>query len=111
VLQKRGILAVMLVRLVPIAPYVVVNLVMGAARIKLRHFVAGTFLGMLPGGLAATVLSEQVASALRDPSLVNGWLIAAAVATFAGLAYFGQRTLRRMDRSGRGGGDPPHALS
>ena len=111
VLPRRGIVAVMLVRLVPIAPYAVVNMVMGAMRIRLRHFVAGTFLGMLPGGLAATVLSEQVATALRDPSLLNGWMIGAAVAGFAALAYFGQRMLRRMDRDGSDGGTPPHALS
>jgi uncharacterized membrane protein YdjX (TVP38/TMEM64 family) len=28
----------------------VVNIVMGAMRIRLHHFIIGTFLGMLPGG-------------------------------------------------------------
>ena len=100
VLQKRGIIAVTLVRFVPIAPYAVVNIVMGAMRIKLWHFVLGTFLGMLPGAIAATVLSDQAAAFLRDPARVNGWVIAAAFLAFAALAFTGHKLLSRMDGSG-----------
>lgn len=98
VLQRRGILAVTLVRFVPIAPYLVVNVVMGAMRIRLHHFILGTFLGMLPGGLAATVLSDQVAVALMNPSRVNLWLVAAAVLAIAGLAFAGHQFLAYLDR-------------
>ena len=98
VLQRRGLIAVTLVRLVPIAPYLVVNIVMGAMRIRLHHFIIGTFFGMLPGGLAATVLSDQVAVALMNPSRVNPWLIGAAVCVFAGLAFSGTRLLAYLDR-------------
>jgi uncharacterized membrane protein YdjX (TVP38/TMEM64 family) len=97
--QRRGIVAVALVRLVPIAPYVVVNVVMGAMRIRFTDFVVGTFIGMLPGALAATVLSSQLASMLQDPARVNGWVIAGAIAAFAGLALAGHRLLRRMESS------------
>jgi uncharacterized membrane protein YdjX (TVP38/TMEM64 family) len=97
VLQRRGVLAVTLVRFVPIAPYAVVNIVMGAMRIKLWHFVLGTFLGMLPGAIAATVLSDQAAAFLRDPARVNGWVIAAAIAAFGALAWTGHKLLSRMD--------------
>jgi len=96
-IQQRGIAAVALVRVVPVAPYLVVNVVMGAMRIKLWDFVAGTFLGMLPGALAATVLSDQFAALLIEPSRVNVWLIAGAIAAFAGLAFFGHQMLTRME--------------
>jgi phosphatidylserine/phosphatidylglycerophosphate/cardiolipin synthase-like enzyme/uncharacterized membrane protein YdjX (TVP38/TMEM64 family) len=96
--RRRGIIAVAMVRIVPIAPYLVVNVVMGAMRIKLLDFVVGTFLGMLPGALAATVLSDQFAAALQDPARVNAWLVAGAVAAFAGLAWFGHRMLGRLER-------------
>jgi uncharacterized membrane protein YdjX (TVP38/TMEM64 family) len=95
-IKRRGVAAVALVRIVPIAPYLVVNVVMGAMRIRFLDFVAGTFLGMLPGALAATVLSDQLATALQDPGQVNGWLVASAVAAFAGLAFFGHYMLDRM---------------
>jgi uncharacterized membrane protein YdjX (TVP38/TMEM64 family) len=98
VLQRRGTVAVTLVRLVPIAPYLVVNIVMGAMRIRLHHFVLGTSLGMLPGGLAATVLSDQVAVALMNPSRVNLWVVAGAVLAFAALAFAGHQFLAYLDR-------------
>jgi uncharacterized membrane protein YdjX (TVP38/TMEM64 family) len=95
--QQRGIVAVALVRFVPIAPYLVVNVVMGAMRIKFTDFVAGTFLGMLPGAMAATVLSDQLASMLLNPASVNLWIVAAALAAFAALAFTGHSLLRRME--------------
>jgi len=94
-MERKGLIAVTLVRLVPIAPFPVVNMVMGAMRVKLWHFILGTFLGMLPGMLAATVLSDQLAAALEDPTRVNFWVIAAAVLVLVALAYFGQRYMRR----------------
>jgi uncharacterized membrane protein YdjX (TVP38/TMEM64 family) len=94
-IEERGLVAVTLARLAPIAPFPIVNLVMGAMRVKLWHFVAGTFLGMLPGMLATTLLGGEVAAALENPADVNFWLVAAAVLVLAGLAYFGQRMLRR----------------
>ena len=94
-MERKGLIAVTLVRLVPIAPFPIVNLVMGAMRVKLWHFVLGTFLGMLPGMLAATVLSDQLAAALEDPTRVNFWVIAAAVLVLVACAFFGQRYVRR----------------
>ncbi len=44
-----GVLAIAAIRLVPIAPFTVVNLVAGASDIRLGAFMAGTILGMLPG--------------------------------------------------------------
>jgi phosphatidylserine/phosphatidylglycerophosphate/cardiolipin synthase-like enzyme/uncharacterized membrane protein YdjX (TVP38/TMEM64 family) len=97
-LQHRGLLAVMTVRVLPVAPFPVVNLAMGALRVPLRHFVLGTLIGILPGMLAATVLSDQLAAALEEPGRVNAWLVAAAVLVLGALAYLGQRVMRRTPR-------------
>lgn len=97
-LYHRGALAVAIVRLLPIAPFVVVNLVMGAMRIRLRDFVLGSAVGVLPGMLMATVLSEQISRWLVKPAKINGWLIAIAAVLLVTLVYVGQRWLRRLDR-------------
>ena len=102
-LYHRGALAVAVVRLLPIAPYVVVNLVMGAMRIRLRDFVLGSLVGIVPGMLAATVLSEQISRLLVAPAEINGWLIAIAVVLLVTVVYLGQRWLRRLDRETTGG--------
>ncbi len=96
-LHRRGALAVAIVRMLPIAPFVVVNLVMGAMRIRLPDFVVGSVIGLLPGMLTATVLSEQLSMALADPAAINGWYVTATALFLIALIYFGQRWLRRLD--------------
>ena len=96
--MKRGVIAVTLVRLVPIAPFAVVNLVMGAMRIRPHHFVIGSILGFLPGMLAATVLSDQIAASFGDRAGLNPWTIGAAIVAIASLAYLGQRWVRHASR-------------
>ena len=93
-IQRRGLLAVTAIRLVPIAPFPVVNFVMGALRVRVRHLVGGTFFGMLPGMLTTTVLSDQLAAWLEQPARFSLWIVAGAIAFFAIVAFFGQRYLR-----------------
>jgi hypothetical protein len=80
VLRQRGLLAMTAVRLGPLAPFPVVGLVAGAIRVKLWHYALGTFLGNLPGVLAATVFAAEIAAALEDPSRINWWVIGGVVA-------------------------------
>jgi uncharacterized membrane protein YdjX (TVP38/TMEM64 family) len=80
VLRQRGLMAMTAVRLVPLAPFPVVGLVAGAIRVKLWHYALGTFLGNLPGVLAATVFADQIAAALEDASAVNWWVVGGVVA-------------------------------
>ena len=75
----RSLLAVTAVRFVPLAPFAVESLVAGAIRIKPWHLLVGTFLGMLPGTLTATVFGDQIQTALRDPERINYWIVAAVV--------------------------------
>jgi uncharacterized membrane protein YdjX (TVP38/TMEM64 family) len=95
-LRDHGLLAVFAMRIVPLAPAPVENIVAGAARIRMWHFLAGTFAGMLPGVLMATVFTDQVFTALDDVSKVNYWLVGAMVLLFAALMYFAYRWVARQ---------------
>ncbi|HEX6008199.1 MAG TPA: VTT domain-containing protein, partial [Burkholderiales bacterium] len=68
-LARRGILAVALVRMLPLAPYTVVNIVAGASHISLRDFLIGTAIGMLPGILATVVFVDRIVEAMRNPGV------------------------------------------
>jgi uncharacterized membrane protein YdjX (TVP38/TMEM64 family) len=74
---------VLAVRMIPVAPFTVVNLVAGASHIHLRDFVLGTLLGMSPGILAVTLFADRIAAVLRDPSPATLALLAAATAAIA----------------------------
>jgi phosphatidylserine/phosphatidylglycerophosphate/cardiolipin synthase-like enzyme/uncharacterized membrane protein YdjX (TVP38/TMEM64 family) len=66
-LARRGWLTVALIRVVPIAPFTVVNMVAGASHISTRSFFIGTAIGMCPGILAIMIFEEGLERALRDP--------------------------------------------
>ncbi len=96
VLQQRGVIAITAVRLVPIAPFIVESMVAGAIHMKLWQLSVGTFLGMLPGTLMATVLGDAIESALHDPSRINWWFVGAVAAVLATATYIVQRWLRKV---------------
>lgn len=93
-LQQRGVLAVAAIRLLPVAPFTVVNLLAGAAHIALRHFLLGTALGMFPGIVLTVFFIDRVEDALRAPSATTLVWVALAAAGIAALALGIKRWLR-----------------
>jgi phospholipase D1/2 len=59
-LERRGVLAVTVVRLVPLAPFTIVNLVAGAVPVRFHHFLLGSVLGLVPGILTIALLGRAV---------------------------------------------------
>jgi phospholipase D1/2 len=85
-LRKRGLLAVLLVRLLPVAPYTVVNIVAGASRIRWRDFLLGTALGLLPGLVLTSAFVDRAIAAVVAPSartLATLVLVLAAIVAVA----------------------------
>ena len=115
VLRQRGLLAVTAVRFVPLAPFAVESVVAGAIRIKVWHFLLGTFIGMLPGTLTATVFGDQIETALRDPERINYWMVAGVVLAMIGATAAVRRwlysTQLREHRPARGGHRPARHTS
>jgi len=95
-LRQRGVLAVTAVRLVPVAPFIVESMVAGAIHMKLWQLSVGTFLGMLPGALTATVLGDAAQSALHDPSRINWWFVGGALTLLVLGSIFVTRWLHRV---------------
>jgi uncharacterized membrane protein YdjX (TVP38/TMEM64 family) len=99
VLRTNGVLAVTIVRMVPIAPFVVENIVAGAIRIDAWRYLVGTALGMLPGTLAATVFANELEALLADPGSVRWGLLAALAVLLVAVALVLRRRLRRFEES------------
>jgi phospholipase D1/2 len=96
VLQQRGVIAITAVRLVPLAPFIVESMVAGAIHMKLWQLTLGTFIGMLPGTLMATVLGDALESALHDPSRINWGFVTTVAGLLAFATYLVQRWLRKV---------------
>jgi uncharacterized membrane protein YdjX (TVP38/TMEM64 family) len=89
-LGRQGLLAMITLRIVPVAPFTVVNLVAGASHISFRNFALGTLLGLVPGTLVLTVLSDQVVAAIQTPGLGRVAVVAALILLVA-LGVWGLR--------------------
>jgi phosphatidylserine/phosphatidylglycerophosphate/cardiolipin synthase-like enzyme/uncharacterized membrane protein YdjX (TVP38/TMEM64 family) len=98
VLKKHGLLAMTLLRLVPIAPFAVESIVAGAIRMKLWHVVVGTGIGLLPGTLTTTIFGDAIETAVSGAGEVNWWLVGGALAILATGAWAVKRWFTRMER-------------
>jgi uncharacterized membrane protein YdjX (TVP38/TMEM64 family) len=61
-LETRGINYLLFLRLVPLFPFFLINLAAGLTRLPLRTFVAGTALGIIPGGFVYVNAGASLAS-------------------------------------------------
>jgi uncharacterized membrane protein YdjX (TVP38/TMEM64 family) len=93
--SKGGVVAIALIRKVPIAPFTFVNMLIGAVGIRFRDFILGTALGMLPGIAAFSFVSDRAIDAWREPTLQNVALIAGAIALWLGVVLGIQHWLNR----------------
>ncbi|WP_199622643.1 TVP38/TMEM64 family protein [Paenibacillus alkalitolerans] len=67
-LEKRGLLYVLLLRLIPIIPFDLISYVSGVSKIRFRSFFIGTLFGIIPGTFTAIswyVFSRKVVLAIE----------------------------------------------
>jgi len=88
--RKNGFMTSLVVRLVPTGPAILVNLAAGVARMKFRHFVAGTALGIIPKIVVVALISQGLISGLSG-SLMAVFFAALAAAAIAGSWYAKKR--------------------
>lgn len=89
---QTGIVAVATLRLLPVAPFTVVNVVSGAFKVPLRDYILGSVLGLAPGVVITNLFAHQFASAIRDPG-IGAFVILASllVITIAGAVWLKRR--------------------
>ena len=67
----KGVVAVAMIRMVPVAPFSLVNVLAGASQLRLTDFLIGTVIGMAPGIITMAVLGAQIADFARNASWAN----------------------------------------
>ena len=90
-IDQAGIMGVATMRLLPVAPFTIVNLVSGAFQVKFRDYIIGSLLGMAPGIVVINLFAQQFESAVRNPGLGSYTLLIASVV----LVLLGMLGLRR----------------
>jgi uncharacterized membrane protein YdjX (TVP38/TMEM64 family)/phosphatidylserine/phosphatidylglycerophosphate/cardiolipin synthase-like enzyme len=93
-LASKGILAVVTIRLLPVAPFSVINAIAGATHIRTKDFLIGTMIGELPGLLGVALFVDQFTEAVRHPGAGSIGLVLAIAALLAAGALGIRRWLR-----------------
>lgn len=70
-LEQNGFLTVLVLRLTPLIPYNGLNLALAYSPIKMKDYIAGTFIGVAPGAIAYVYLGEAMTT-LSAQSIATG---------------------------------------
>lgn len=96
-LERHGMRFLFTLRLVPLFPFVLVNLVMGLTRMPTLRFYGVSQLGMLPGTLLYVNAGTQLASIDSVASALDAKVLA-SVALLAVFPFLGQLLMSAWDR-------------
>jgi uncharacterized membrane protein YdjX (TVP38/TMEM64 family) len=94
---QNGFMASLIIRLVPAAPFIVVNMAAGVARVRRRDFALGTAIGIVPKILLTAFAGGSVMAAMNGGGLIQFGLLAAAVAIWVVSAWAARRWLRARE--------------
>jgi uncharacterized membrane protein YdjX (TVP38/TMEM64 family) len=83
---RRGIPAVTMVRVVPVAPFSLINLAAGAFRIPVLDYSIGTALGLAPGLGLMTLLGDNLIDLVRAPTWSGIAIVAGVVVAAIGMS-------------------------
>lgn len=97
-LARRGILTMAVVRVLPLAPFSVVNLVAGASGIPRGDFLLGSALGLLPSILAMGLLGDRIEALLGDPGVRTALLFLGSCVLLTAAAVGLRRWLADRER-------------
>jgi uncharacterized membrane protein YdjX (TVP38/TMEM64 family) len=92
-LSRQGLAAVAFLRVMPVAPFTLVNLVCGASGIRFLDFLGGSVVGMVPGICLFTFLGRSILDVFRNPAPGNVLILLLALVLPAILAVVLQRLL------------------
>ncbi|MGE0742837.1 MAG: TVP38/TMEM64 family protein [Hyphomonadaceae bacterium] len=94
---KNGFLASLIVRFVPTAPFVVVNMAFGAARVSFWAFIGGLAIGVLPKTALVAFAGDSILDALQGEVLAALVMAVLAIALWLVIALIVRQLVRNAD--------------
>lgn len=104
-LKESGLMAIIAFRIIPVAPFSIINLIAGVSAIRVKDFFWGTFIGILPGIVAIAMVADRFSKSLQQPDMTSYTaLFAAVVVAIGGLAFFKNWIKKRRSRKRKNNG-------
>jgi uncharacterized membrane protein YdjX (TVP38/TMEM64 family) len=92
-LARRGTLAVLVVRLLPIAPFGLMGYAYGTSSTAFRHYLAGTALGATPSAFAYAAIGSAIVSGGAENILTYAPALAGGLISLGAVLYWRRRPL------------------
>lgn len=93
--SANGLTMMVLIRLLPVAPFGVVNLAGGLSRVSFILFILGVFIGLLPSKIVLAVFADRAFGLIRNPSFESFALLIFVSLVVLGVIYVSSRWLER----------------
>lgn len=97
-LGRHGLLTVIFLRIIPVAPLGVVNFGLGLTKVKLWHFVLGSVIGTLPGNILLAAIGYR-ATDYSSPLFIG--LVCGYAVLLAGTSLLAYRLQHRQKKGWR----------
>lgn len=86
--DKGGLLGLTMLRLVPVAPFTVVNLILGMIKVPYSTMMLSTFLALLPGTVIFAFIGQAALDLFKNPDPEKFMVTLAGVAAWVALIWF-----------------------
>jgi uncharacterized membrane protein YdjX (TVP38/TMEM64 family) len=93
----KGVVAVAVLRNLPVAPFSVVNLAAGASPIRFWDFALGTLIGLIPGIAMMALVGGRLMNVFRSPSPTNLAVFGAALLLSVVIGLIAARQLESQE--------------
>lgn len=97
-LARHNIWMIAAIRMIPIAHFTVVSIALGSARVRYRDVLFGTLLGMIPGTLLVTLLTDQTQAVWDHPNPGNLTAEILMILVVIGAAIWIRRRMKRRTK-------------
>jgi phospholipase D1/2 len=97
-LTDQGVITIAALRMVPLAPFTLVNIAAGCIGVRFRDYMLGTALGIAPGMTLVVLFGRQVRAFWKDPSGTAVLLVVGVCVAWIAVSLTLQRLVAR--RSG-----------
>jgi uncharacterized membrane protein YdjX (TVP38/TMEM64 family) len=98
-IARSGVMAVAAIRLLPVAPFTIVNIISGAFKVPVRDYFLGSLLGLAPGIILINFFAHQFARAVRHPGAGSYALLGVSVVlTALGILWLRRKVQEEGER-------------
>lgn len=110
-LKRSGIVGVAAIRMLPVAPFSLVNLVAGISSIGIFQFLVGTFLGMFPPMIAKGLVGDSIAQIWKNPSVETISYLVGGIIMWGLMIWGSQKFARYYQSRNESNGDATQSSS